>query len=110
MSVDIGGKIKEMRKSRGMTQGELARRSGVAQSTLSYIEKGDKYPRFETLSAICKGLHVSVFKLLSYGEKKSRTKLLEAQLLALSSGKDGGNTADLEKYLYEKLLQTDNDQ
>jgi transcriptional regulator with XRE-family HTH domain len=110
MGVDIGGKVKSIRQSKAMTQSELAKRSGVAQSTLSYIEKGDKHPRFKTLSAICKGLNVSVFELLSYGEKASRTKLFKAQLSAISQGSAGDTQSsyDLEKYIYEKLIQTDN--
>ncbi|MBT3319356.1 MAG: helix-turn-helix transcriptional regulator [Clostridia bacterium] len=110
MGVDIGGKVKSIRQSKAITQSELAKRSGVAQSTLSYIEKGAKHPRFNTLSAICKGLGVSVFELLSYGEKASRTKLFEAQLNAISQGQTVGDTQssyDLEKYLYEKLIQLD---
>ena len=109
MGVDIGGKIKKIRQSKAMSQTTLAKKSGVAQSTLSYIENGDKHPRFETLSAICKGLNVSVFELLSYGEKKSRTKLFEAQFKALSIGAASApqGSFELEKYIYEKLIQAE---
>lgn len=113
MGVDIGGKIKRIRKSKDMSQSELAEKSGVAQSTLSYLENGNKHPQFDTLSAICKGLGVSVFELLSYGENQSSKKMFEEQYNALSLGFSLGTAqsgqSDFEKYLYEKLIQADID-
>ena len=82
MGVDIGGKIQKIRISKGITQSTLSKKTGVAQSTLCYIENGDKHPHFDTLSSVCKGLDISVFELLSYGEKKSSTKMFEEQYKA----------------------------
>ena len=111
MGIDIGGKIKRIRKSKGMSQSELSRKSGVAQSTLSYLERGHKHPQFDTLSAICKGLGVSVFELLSYGENQSSKKMFEEQYKAASLGLTLGATQssrnDFERYLYEKLIEAD---
>lgn len=57
--------IRELRQKRGWTQTELARKAGVKQSVLSYIESGKtKHPRIDTLSAIASALGVSVQKLL----------------------------------------------
>lgn len=57
--------IREIREKRGWTQNELARRSGVKQSVLSYIESGKtKHPRIDTLTAIALALGVPVEKLL----------------------------------------------
>lgn len=39
-----------------MTQAELAKRSGLRQSNISRIERGDCNPNFSTLKAIAKGL------------------------------------------------------
>ena len=113
MSIDIGGKIKRIRKSKGMSQSELAKKSGVAQSTLSYLEKGSKHPQFDTLSAICKALGVSVLELLSYGENQSSKKMFEEQYnaasLGLSPSATQSNQSDFERYLYEKIIQADID-
>jgi transcriptional regulator with XRE-family HTH domain len=57
--------IRELRQKRGWTQTELARKAGVKQSVLSYIESGKtKHPRIDTLSAIASALGVSVQRLL----------------------------------------------
>jgi len=77
MCKDIGEKIKKIRHHKHLSQIELAQKAGIAQSTLSYIESGKKAPQFDTLSAICKGLGVSLFALLSQDAKKSEKKMFE---------------------------------
>ena len=37
----IGGRLRELRKERGLTQAELARQIGIQQSDLSRMEKGE---------------------------------------------------------------------
>lgn len=57
--------IRELRKKQGISQSELARRAGIRQGVLSYIESGrTKHPRIDTLSAIARALGVSVDKLM----------------------------------------------
>lgn len=64
--LNIGMSIKLMREHKKMSQLTLAEKSQIAQSTLSYIEAGKKSPTFETLSAIAKGLDVSIMELLNF--------------------------------------------
>ena len=56
---ELEDQIKRMliqaRKDSGLTQQELAKRSGVRQSNISRIENGDCVPTLSTLSAIAKG-------------------------------------------------------
>jgi len=76
MSADnIGDKIKTARKRAGLSQGALAKRAEIAQSTLSYIEKGEKSPTMDTMAAICDGLSISILDLLSIDEKKTDVKV-----------------------------------
>jgi transcriptional regulator with XRE-family HTH domain len=37
----VGGRLRELRKERGLTQAELARQIGIQQSDLSRMEKGE---------------------------------------------------------------------
>ena len=63
--MDLGQRIKEYRESMGMSQNELAKKSGLAQSSLSYLESGEKSPSVETLECICKGLGIPLSDLIS---------------------------------------------
>ena len=57
--------IRELRLKKGLTQDALAKRAGIPQGVLSYIESGKtKHPRIDTLSAIAAALGVSVDKLI----------------------------------------------
>ena len=57
--MDVGKRIKQLREVAGLSMNHLAQLAGVGQSTLSYIEKGQKNPTVDTLLLICKGLGVT---------------------------------------------------
>jgi transcriptional regulator with XRE-family HTH domain len=44
-----GGLIREVRRRRGLTQAELARRAGTSQPVVSAYEHGRRDPTYETL-------------------------------------------------------------
>jgi len=54
----IGRNIKQVRMARGLSQAELARRSGIAKATLSQLEVAKGNPTIETLFALTKVLGV----------------------------------------------------
>lgn len=57
---NIGAKIKELRLLKGLTQEELAERTGLSVRTIQRIENGDVDPRTYTLSALAEALEVEV--------------------------------------------------
>lgn len=64
----VARNVRRMRLERGYSQGELARRAGLAKQTLSSIEAGEANPTVLTLSAVADGLGVPVAHLLTeYG-------------------------------------------
>ncbi len=58
--VDVGARIREVRKAHGLSQSELARRSGVARQTINTTEMSRNVPTIETLQKLADGLEVSV--------------------------------------------------
>lgn len=48
----IGKGIQKIRKEKGLTQGELAKKIGITQTSLSQIETGTKNPKMGTLEKI----------------------------------------------------------
>jgi transcriptional regulator with XRE-family HTH domain len=46
---DVGKRLRYLRKSRGFTAGDLAKKAGISQSMISQIERGLVSPSLETL-------------------------------------------------------------
>lgn len=65
-------KIKEARKSRGMSQKELADALGLTRSTVSMWEIGASYPSAPQIIAVCRLLGVSSDYLLSLDEDETK--------------------------------------
>ncbi len=102
MRKHVGEKIKNAREQRHLTQSELAGKAGVALSTLSYIEKGGRRPRFETLHALCAALDMTILELLTSEEDTTPRRFLheERTSAAVTCG-----AQDFEKYLYRLYLK-----
>lgn len=60
----LGNRLKTIRKSKGLTQGELAALSGVSVRHISNIEKGCMNPSFVILYQLIKALDISMDNLL----------------------------------------------
>jgi len=56
----FGKRIAEVRKSRGVTQSDLAERVNMSVVTIAYIETGKRWVRLSTLNKIAKALKVSI--------------------------------------------------
>lgn len=66
--MDFGEKLQELRKSRGLTQEELAEALFVSRTAVSKWESGRGYPSIDSLKEISKYFSVTIDDLLS-GEK-----------------------------------------
>jgi transcriptional regulator with XRE-family HTH domain len=62
---DFGKRVAQVRKSRGVTQQELAQRIEMSVVAIAYIEGGKRWARLGTLSKIAKALKVNVSELFS---------------------------------------------
>ena len=66
--MEFGQKLQELRKSRGITQEELAQSLYVSRTAISKWESGRGYPNIDSLRAISKFFSVTVDELLSTDE------------------------------------------
>ncbi len=57
-------RLRAVRESRFLTQGELAERSGVSRQTINRIEQGEIEPRFKTIRALAAALGVEPRELV----------------------------------------------
>ncbi len=62
---NLGSKLDKLLKENGLTQKDLAERTGLTQSAVSHYIKGDRVPRGDNLFKIAAALWVSVDDLTS---------------------------------------------
>ena len=60
----VGGNLRRIRENKGMTQEELAERSGFSQHYISTLENGKRNPTVVTLYELSSALGVSHSELL----------------------------------------------
>lgn len=71
----LGKRIKEIRKSKGLTQEKLAELAGIETPSLSNIENGKNYPNNETLSKISDALNKKPFELFKFEHEQTPINL-----------------------------------
>ena len=62
--MNIGEKIRQIRKSKGMTQQQLAEGIGVKRAVVSKYETGSIIPSLDTIKEIADALNVLIVELL----------------------------------------------
>jgi transcriptional regulator with XRE-family HTH domain len=99
-TVDVGKRIKSIRKKKGLTLQELAEKSGISATAISAIERNVSSPTVSTLSCIGKALAESLSSLLGEVEikyaltragdrKKLATGIRNVDFQSLASGIPG---------------------
>ncbi len=63
--VDLGARVRELRKARNWTLEQAANQAGLARSTLSKIENGQMSPTYDALKKLAIGLEISVPQLFT---------------------------------------------
>ena len=63
--VDLGARVRELRKARNWTLEQAATQAGLARSTLSKIENGQMSPTYDALKKLATGLEITVPQLFT---------------------------------------------
>jgi transcriptional regulator with XRE-family HTH domain len=66
----LARELAERRQTLGLTQRELAKRSGVQQSEISRIEQGNANPTFQTIHVLARTLGAE-FRLVKMGSRRA---------------------------------------
>lgn len=80
---EIGKKIRDVRKKKGLSQEELAESAKVNLRTIQRIENNESEPRGKTLNLICEVLELNAEDILDYGKQTDRNYLIYIQLSVL---------------------------
>ncbi len=63
--MDVGARLQNIRKLKGLSQRELAKRAGVTNSTISMIEKNSVSPSISSLKKVLGGIPMSLVEFFS---------------------------------------------
>ncbi len=63
--LDLGARVRELRKARNWTLEQAARQAGLARSTLSKIENDQMSPTYEAVQKLARGLDISIPQLFT---------------------------------------------
>ena len=106
---NIGRRIAFLRKTRGVSQEELAARCERVANTISNLERGLGDPKISTLKKIAQSLDVSLLAILDVDEingsdyKKSNENTIN-RIIALLKKLDENTLYILEKQMKKEVL------
>ena len=101
--MNIGQKIKELRKEKDLTLDQLAQMTGVAKATLSRIENSVVGGNLATLRKIAEALHVSLDSLIAEGKAETPAGEADPKLLLAAVRKDLEVIAERVKKICRRL-------
>jgi transcriptional regulator with XRE-family HTH domain len=70
----LSKRIKDLRLARGISQEELAHRSGLSRTGMGLLETGKRWPRLDTLVSVAEGLNITVDELLKGVHKPAKRR------------------------------------
>ena len=87
--MDVGARLHTIRKLKGLSQRELAKRAGVTNSTISMIEKNSVSPSISSLKKVLGGIPMSLVEFFSMDmEQGNQTQVVykSDELIDIGSG------------------------
>jgi transcriptional regulator with XRE-family HTH domain len=87
--LDVGERLQSIRKLKGLSQRELAKRAGVTNSTISMIEKNSVSPSISSLRKVLGGIPMSMVEFFSEElEQENLTQVVykASELIDISDG------------------------
>ena len=80
--MDIAERLKKARIANNMTVYKLSQISGISETHIRDLERGDRNPSFDTLSRLAKPLRLSMSELFNESEEVSYLNDNERELLS----------------------------
>jgi transcriptional regulator with XRE-family HTH domain len=91
----IGDRLKELRESKELSQGDIEKRTGLLRCYISRVENGHTVPAIETLEKMARALEVPMYRLFHEGEVASSIHKLKLP----KEGEEWGSTGKAADYL-----------
>lgn len=99
----IGERLRELREDKGLSQGDIEKRTGLLRCYISRVENGHTVPAIETLEKMARALEVPLYQLFYEGEEPPELPTLlkrkSDDIAWGSSGKQAVYLHKLRRYL-----------
>lgn len=86
----LGARIKELRKTNGLTQDQLSEMVGIDPKHLSRIEVGRSFPSLDALERMTAALHVEIRDFFEFEHQEKNVKEIKEkmEILLKEAGSD----------------------
>jgi transcriptional regulator with XRE-family HTH domain len=85
----LGGRVKELRRGRGLTLEELAELSGVSRAMISKLERGEKNPTLVVAAKVAEGLGVTLSQLAGMEERREVVIITRERRMVMRDAETG---------------------
>lgn len=82
LAVQIGSRIRELRKQQGLSLEELALKCGMNTAFLGHIERGMRCPTVYSIDRICRGLGISLAEMFILPDSEESANSAYSQHIA----------------------------
>jgi transcriptional regulator with XRE-family HTH domain len=82
----IGNRLKELRESKKLSQGDVEKRTGLLRCYVSRVENGHTVPAIETLEKLARAYEIPLYQLFYEGKEPPQVP----NLLKRKSSEEGG--------------------
>ena len=103
----IGDKLKELRETKNLSQGDIEKRTGLLRCYISRVENGHTVPSVDTLEKMARALEVPMYRLFTDDEHVKKPNIPISMTETASNKKQ-----DAKRHPFLKALSrlTDKDQ
>ncbi|MBB4194598.1 transcriptional regulator with XRE-family HTH domain [Rhizobium aethiopicum] len=104
MSIDIGSRLRHLRLAHKLSQRELAKRTGVPNSTISLIESNASNPSVGALKRILDGIPIGLAEFFAFQPERPKKAFYAAEEL-VEIGKGAISYKQVGETLFGRSLQ-----
>lgn len=94
----IGQRIRELRESKNLSQGDIQKRTGLIRCYTSRIENGHTVPSVETLQKYARALELPLYRLFYEGSAPPKSAGVPQAPEVHEWGDDGNERRELRKF------------
>jgi transcriptional regulator with XRE-family HTH domain len=92
----IGQRLKEIRESKKLSQGEIEKRSGLLEVYISRVENGHTVPSVATLEKMARALEIPLYECFNEGKNIPEPPKVYSKVVVQLWGDSGPDASELK--------------